>query len=94
MASRRAIAIVRNDINYLRAVTAAGDNGEKIVSIYLQKTPRSEWLAEDLASLLINGEVYAADIAAGKFAGNKLVETAAAMVGIASAEISNQTQQQ
>lgn len=94
MASRRAIAIVRNDINYLRAVTAAGNNGEQIVSIYLQKTPRSEWLAEDLASLLINGEVYAADIAAGKFAGNKLVETAAAMVGIASAEISNQTQQQ
>jgi len=80
--------IVQRDINYLKALVAAGPNGEDIVRLYMQRTPKSERNAEELASLFLNNNVDLINLNQSRVIKNKMVETASAIASIGVAEAS------
>lgn len=88
LARRITNSIVQRDINYLKALVAAGPNGEDIVKLYMQRTPKSERNAEELASLFLNNKVDLPNLNQSRVIKNSMVETAAAIAAIGVAEAS------
>ena len=88
LARRVTNSIVQRDINYLKALVAAGPNGEDIVKLYMQRTPKSERNAEELASLFLNNKVDLPNLNQSRVIKNNMVETAAAIAAIGVAEAS------